>query len=184
MTTRIQAPPAAKLNDPAIPEILEAMREGWWSDGALAQVLSHRPESLKTTVGLVETLFMKSEIDPELLELLRITVAETRDDEYGKRVRVQPFKEPVETKRTGGLTEAESVAVRVAERMVRNPHTVDDELFAQLKEHFTDQEVVAVVFAISVFSMASMIAIALHLDTESDGMYGAGLVYRQEHIKS
>jgi alkylhydroperoxidase family enzyme len=115
---------------------------------------------------------------------MRITVAETRDDAYGSGVRVQPFKDAVAAKRAGDLTAREAVAVEVAERMVRNPHTVDDALFARLKEHFGDQEVVAVIFAVSVFSMASLIAIVLHLDTESDSPYGAGLTYRQEHLKS
>jgi alkylhydroperoxidase family enzyme len=184
MTTRIQAPLADTIADPMVPMIVKAMREGWWADGALAQTLSYRPESLKTTVGLVETLYTKSGLDPVLLELMRITVAETRDDEYGATVRVQPFKDAVEAKRAGGLDERETVAVAVAERMVRNPHTVDDALFARLQEHFSDQQVVAVVFAVSVFSMASLIAIALHLDTETDGLYGSGLTYRQEHLKS
>ena len=61
---------------------------------------------------------------------------------------------------------------------------MDDDFFAVVQEHFTEQEIVALTFAISVFGMASLIAIALHLDTEPDSQYGGGLVYRQDRLKN
>jgi alkylhydroperoxidase family enzyme len=181
----VTPPNADEVTDTAIPAIIDAMATGWWGDSALAKALARRPESLKATVALVETLYTKSGIDPVLLELMRITVAEARDDTYGSVIRVQPFADAVARKRSAqALTEPEAVALELAQRMALNPHTVDDTLYGQLKEHFTDEQAVAVVFAISVFSMASGIQIGLHLDTEPGGDYPTALVYRQEHLKS
>ena len=84
-------------------------------DGALAAVLGRRPESLKSTVGLVETLFTNSGIDPVLLEMLRIQAAEARDDQYGMKIRVKLLEDAVEAKRSDGLTAAETVALQLAD---------------------------------------------------------------------
>ena len=184
MATRIEEPAASAVTDPMVPPIVTAMREGWWGDGALAAVLGRRPESLKSTLGLVETLFTNSGIDPVLLEMLRIQAAEARDDQYGMKIRVKLLEDAVEAKRSEGLTAAETVALQLADRVIRNPHSVDDDFFAVVQEHFTEQEIVALTFAISVFGMASLIAIALHLDTEPDSQYGSGLVYRQDRLKN
>lgn len=184
MPTRIEPPAAAAVTDPMVPAIVSAMREGWWEDGALAAALSRRPESLKTTVGLVETLYTKSGIDPVLLELLRIQVAESRDDQYGMKIRVKQFEEAVEARRREGVTGPDAIALQLADRSIRNPHSVDDDFFAVVQEHFTEHQIVGLQFAISVFGMASLIAIGLHLDTEPDSPYGSGLIYRQDRLRN
>jgi alkylhydroperoxidase family enzyme len=184
MATRISAAPPTQLaNDPEISTIIEGMTAGWWGDPNLALVMARRPEILKALVKLIETTFVDCEIEPLILELMRIKTAETREDSYGATVRVQLLSEDVEATLAGGeLSNRVRLATKLAERMALNPHTVDDRFFAELAAEFTEKEISVLAFAASCFNLASCVSIALHLDTSAQGPYGDGLTYRQTRM--
>ena len=184
MATRISAAPPAQLtSDPEISTIIEGMTSGWWADPNLALVFARRPEILKALVTLIETTFVDCEVEPLILELMRIKTAETREDSYGSTVRVQLLTEDVdEALAADKLDDRARLAVKLAERMALNPHTVDDRFFAELRAEFTEKEISVLAFAASCFNLASCVSIALHLDTSADGPYGHGLTYRQTRM--
>jgi alkylhydroperoxidase family enzyme len=82
----------------------------------------------------------------------------------------------------GQLTEREALAVQLAERMALDPHTVDDEFFARLQEEFTDDEIVEMVYACSIFNWGNKFNITLHMDSDGSSEYEHGMVYRQEAL--
>ncbi len=82
----------------------------------------------------------------------------------------------------GALTPREALAVQFAERIALDPHTVDDAFWARLKEHFSDDEIVEMVFACGIFNWGNKFNITLHMDTEEKSPYRKKLTYRQESL--
>ena len=76
-----------------------------------------------------------------------------------------------------GLSEREAVAVELAERMAMDPHSVTDDFWASLRKHFSEEEVVELVFATSIFNWGNKFNITMRLDT--DGVsYPKGMKYK------
>ena len=50
------------------------------------------------------------------------------------------------------FTEAEKAALELAERETRDAHSVDDELWARLKQHYDDGQIIELAAAIGVFN--------------------------------
>ena len=80
------------------------------------------------------------------------------------------------------LTEREALGVSLAERMALDPHTVTDEFFAKLRTAFTDDEIVEMVFACSIFNWGNKFNITMNLDSSPESEYPTGMEYRQEEI--
>jgi alkylhydroperoxidase family enzyme len=80
------------------------------------------------------------------------------------------------------LTHREALGVSLAERMALDPHTVTDAFFAKLREHFSDDEIVEMVFACGIFNWGNKFNITMNLDSEPESEYDTGMEYRQEEI--
>ena len=80
------------------------------------------------------------------------------------------------------LDEREALAVALAERMALDPHTVTDEFFSSLKEHFSEDEIVEMVFACGIFNWGNKFNITMQLDSTAESAYESGMEYRQEEI--
>ena len=76
-----------------------------------------------------------------------------------------------------GLTPREAVAIRLAERVARDPHEVDDAFFAEVRKHFSDEEIVELVFAASIFNWGNKFNITMRMDAAPDGAYQPGMEY-------
>ncbi len=74
------------------------------------------------------------------------------------------------------------MAVSFAERIALDPHTVTDEFFASLKEHFTDDEIVEMAFACSIFNWGNKFNITMNLDSSPESAYPSGMEYREENL--
>ena len=80
------------------------------------------------------------------------------------------------------LTDREALGVSLAERMALDPHTVTDAFFARLREHFSDDEIVEMVFACGIFNWGNKFNITMNLDSEPESEYQTGMEYRQDEI--
>ena len=80
------------------------------------------------------------------------------------------------------LTPREALGVSLAERMALDPHTVTDAFFESLREHFSDDEIVELAFACSIFNWGNKFNITMNLDSSPDSEYDTGMEYRQEDI--
>ena len=80
------------------------------------------------------------------------------------------------------LNEREALAVSLAERMALDPHTVTDDFFSSLKEHFSEDEIVEMVFACGIFNWGNKFNITMNLDAEAESEYDTGMEYRQDEI--
>jgi len=80
------------------------------------------------------------------------------------------------------LNEREVLAVSLAERIALDPHTVTDEFFASLKEHFAEDEIVEMVYACGIFNWGNKFNITMNMDATEESTYETGMEYRQEEI--
>lgn len=80
------------------------------------------------------------------------------------------------------LNEREALGISLAERMALDPHTVTDEFFAQLKEHFSEDEIVEMVFACGIFNWGNKFNITMNMDSANESDYETDMQYRREEI--
>ena len=62
------------------------------------------------------------------------------------------------------FTAGEKAALRLAERMTRDGHTVDDELWAELRRHFNEGEIIELAAAIGLFNYFNRFNDALRME--------------------
>jgi len=62
------------------------------------------------------------------------------------------------------FTEKEKAALRLAERMTRDAHSIDDEFWAELRKHFDEGEVVELLSAIGLFNYFNRFNDALKME--------------------
>lgn len=198
MTARIQSIPAGSSRDPVINGILEFSRQGF-GDTQMFGLLARRPELLKRVAG-VFAYFLGGEgglIEPELLELMRLRGANLNACTYCATVRLQPVASAVKPKEaalglrdisdmtkpqavaalessmhTEDLTPREVAALALVDRIIVDPHGVDDELFAELRRHFSEEEIIELICASGLFTWAGTLNTALHVETGPDSLYG------------
>ncbi len=90
---------------------------------------------------------------------------------------VQPKEDAILSGDYSSLVPREALAVELAERMAMDPHSVDDAFWRKLQEAFTEEEVVELVFATSIFNWGNKFNITMRLDT--DGVeYEKGMEYK------
>ena len=201
MSARIQS--LTSSDDPTISAILQ-FAKGGFGDTQMFGLLARRPELLKRTAAMF-AYFLGGEgglIEPELLELMRLRGANLNACTYCATVRLQPVADSVKPKEpalglidisgmtksqavaalrnsldSGRLTPREAAAITLVDRIIVDPHSVDDELFAELRRHFSDDEIIELVCASSLFTWAGTLNTVVHLETGPDSVYGGNLTY-------
>jgi|SRR6516162_5830798 alkylhydroperoxidase family enzyme len=203
MSARIQSIAAGSSNDPAINSLIDFAKNGF-GDTQMFGLIARRPELLKRVASMF-AYFLAGEgglIEPRLLELMRVRGAHLNACTYCATVRLQPvagevrLKEPAlgvcdisgmtkpqaitalqDKLRKSEFTVREAVALSLVDRIVVDPHSVDDSLFAELRKHFSDEEIIDLVCASSLFTWAGTLNTVVRLDTDYDGTYRKNLPY-------
>jgi alkylhydroperoxidase family enzyme len=62
------------------------------------------------------------------------------------------------------FTEKEKAALRLAERVTRDAHIVDDKLFGELRKHFDEGEIIELLAAIGLFNYFNRFNDALEME--------------------
>ncbi|NKB60461.1 MAG: hypothetical protein GKS00_29495 [Alphaproteobacteria bacterium] len=76
------------------------------------------------------------------------------------------------------LTTREAMAVELAERIAGDPHSVTGDFWETLKGEFTDDELVELTFACSIFNWGNKFNITMQLDTDGT-TYPSSMEYRE-----
>ena len=80
------------------------------------------------------------------------------------------------------LNDREALGISLAERIALDPHTVTDEFFAKLREHFSDDEIVEMVFACGIFNWGNKFNITMNMDSSEESTYETDMQYRRDEI--
>jgi alkylhydroperoxidase family enzyme len=163
MPSRIEPLEPGESDDEEVNEILEQFVDGWWADTAMMGTIGHQPDLLKSIIPVFEAFFAGGRIEPELFEMMRLKTGEINRCAYCASVRSQSVRDEVGPKEdalfgeidAGGLTARERLGIELAEQMAGDPNYIADEFFDELHEEFTDEEIVELVFACSVFNFGN-----------------------------
>ena len=91
---------------------------------------------------------------------------------------VKPKEEAIFGGDPSSLTKREALALDLAERIAGDPHSVTSEFWDTLKDEFTDDELVELTFACSIFNWGNKFNITMQLDSGGEN-YPNGMEYRE-----
>lgn len=169
----------AEIDDREVKYLLEEAKTNWYGDTAFFGAMAHCPSIFKNIVSTFESFGQGENVDAELLELVRLKIAEVHQCAYCATVRTLDVQETVKLKEDaifgeiseGELPRDEYLAVLLAAHLSEDPHQITDELFADLREEFTEQEIVELLLFISLEVGLDRFCIALELQPTEDSEY-------------
>ena len=135
-----QAPPEVK-------EIYDQKFKG--KPGNAQKAIAHRPDMLKNFLGFYASVGRS--LDRKLYELIYIRVSMINQCHYCLQHHLASSKRAgvtmddwkgLQAGDYSRFTEKEQIALRYAEKLTRDPHSVNDDDFVELKKHFGDAEIV------------------------------------------
>jgi len=183
--SRIDAVRPGEAADEEANQLLHEAREGWYCDSAFFGAMAHQPELLKRLVDVFDAFPQSDGIDAELLELMRLRVAENHECAYCSTVRTQEVRDEVAPKERAVfgeidptlLTTREELAVRLVDYLSEDPHRITDEFFDRLSEVYSEDEVIELLLFGCLEVGLDRFTIALELDTDEESSYPSGLEY-------
>ena len=145
-------------------------------ENGLMRYFAHRPELAKGLMAFSGTLKRNRQLDDRLVELVRLRIAFHNQCRSCMAIRYtdaldagldeelvcsleRPYDAP-------GLTDREKVAIRFGELFATNHLAIDDALFEQLHEHFTEGEIVELAMNVSLFVGVGRLGAVLHMVEE------------------
>lgn len=122
----------------------------------VAAIMTRRPEVAQALGGLTAALRSSGTLSPRLLELVRLRIAFHNQCRSCMAVRYQSalddgltegavcsLEQPASQKaEADDLTDAERTALRFADLFATNHLAIDDAIYDELREHFTEDELV------------------------------------------
>ncbi|MHC3438701.1 carboxymuconolactone decarboxylase family protein [Natrialbaceae archaeon A-gly3] len=189
MPSRIDPIPPGEADDDAVNEILRESTDGWWEDSAMMGVMAHCPELVKAIVPAYEAFVRDGRLETRLHELARLKAGEMNRCTYCTSVRTAAVREEVATKEDAvfgtvdgdRLSERERLAVELAEKISGDPNYITEAFFDDVREAFTDEEIVELVFGICLFNFGNKFNVTMTLDTDEESQYPTGLEYPLTH---
>lgn len=185
MPSRIEPIEPGESDDEEVNEILREAEEGWWGDSAMFGLIAHNPQMVKTIVPVFESFFQDGSVEPHIHELMRLKAGEINRCAYCASVRSQAVRDEVAPKEDAVFDEVEGdelnrreeLAVRLSEQMSGDPNYIDDDFFDELREEYTDEEIVELVFACAVMNFGNKFNITMTLDSAEGSQYPTDLEY-------
>jgi alkylhydroperoxidase family enzyme len=177
-----------EADDSEVNDLLETAEESY-GDAAYFGAMAHAPELLKRILDTFEVFGQGERIDDALLELMRLKIAECHQCAYCATVRTLDVREAVAHKEDAvfgtvdeeSLTRGEYLAVRLAEQLSEDPHRLTGEFFDELRDVYTESEIIELLLFGSLEVGLDRFCIALELQTTDDSAYPDELEYPLEN---
>ncbi len=132
------------------------------------------PEIMTTAAAHMRAVFNSGTLPLKLKELVTVRVSQVNACAYCLASHTALLKQLGATEETiaeleaweasGDFTPAEKAALALAEQMTRDAKRVDDALWNDLKEHYTDSEIVELAAVIGLFNYFNRFNDALHVE--------------------
>jgi uncharacterized peroxidase-related enzyme len=156
---------------PEVKEIYDRMLKG--KPGSIQKALAHRPAMLGKFLEFYGSVGRS--LDRKLYEGVYLRVSLINGCHYcsqhhiqgAKRVGITP--EQMKALKEGnysGFGAAEQVALRYAEKLTRTPDAANDVDFAELKKHFSDEQIVDLHMLIGLANLTNRVTDPLGLEVE------------------
>jgi len=161
----------AEQASPEVKEIYEKVLRG--KPGSVQKALAHRPEMLKHFLPFYASVGRS--LDRKLYELIYIRVSMINGCNYclqhhlasGKRAGITPADwVNLKSADYSLFSDKEQAALTYAEKLTRDPRTVNDADFVPLKQHFSDAEIVDLHLLIGLSNLTNRLTDPLGLPVE------------------
>jgi alkylhydroperoxidase family enzyme len=188
MPSRIDPLDPGAADDDTVNELLREAAEGWYGDTAFFGAMAHQPTVFERLVAVLRAFPQSEQLTPQLLELVRLKVADAHRCAYCATVRTEAVRADVSPKEDAvfgdidgdRLTRREESAVRLAERLSTDPQAITDDEIDALRRVFDDSTLVELLLFVSLEIGLDRFCIALTLDTMPQSRYPDGLDYPLE----
>ena len=157
-----------EITDPELRDLVVRSEELGVPGGEFARILARKPEQAKATLSVMLYNFNEGNIDHRLKEIIRIQLARFIEDGYSasqRSAQAQQMGVSEDEIDAGSddyedsehFTEAEKAALRYAEQMFLDSTKVDAAMYADLKSHYSEPEVMELGAFIALFHAAHMV---------------------------
>jgi AhpD family alkylhydroperoxidase len=139
---------------------------------AVTSIIGHRPDLALPLIAYTRSL-KKGQLSRRLVEIVRLRIAFHNQCRSCMAIRYQDavvdgltedlvcsLEKPAEAE---GLTDAEQVALRYADLFATNHLAIDDALYAELGEYFTEGEIVELGLQVALFVGVGRLAATWHI---------------------
>lgn len=170
--------PLDAIEDADLRALIERCDELGVPDARYGQILAHKPEPAKTTLRAMLQSHYEGDVDHKLKEVLRLQLARFADDDYfsslrSKRAMADGLTEEVIESGCGDydesphFTDAEKCALRFTEQMFLDASKVDAAFYDDMKQHFSEAQIMELGTFIAIHFGAIKAAIPLRLGPSS-----------------
>lgn len=189
--SRFKALKPGESPDPKVNELLDGAKNGWWKDTSMFGTIARQPSLLKTIVPVFEAFFGGGRIPAHLLEMMRLKTGEINDCTYCKEVRCEATRDAIKDKESAifgkvdfdRLPLKEALAVQLAEYIAGDPNYIPNGFFERLAGVYSEEEVIELVFACSIFNWGNKFNITMQIDGSDESTYTKGMVYPGADIR-
>lgn len=182
--SRVEPLEPGESADEEINAMLEELGETMYADARPWGVFAQAPGMFKKFAALYEEMWFETDLDESLVEVTRLKIAEMTRCGYCQTIRMQHLRDEVKHKEEAvfdeaydELSEREALAVQLAEKMCGDPSYIDDEFFDELKETFTDKEIVELAMTNAVFIGAGKLGVTFQLQPSEESPYPEEVEY-------
>ena len=139
------------------------------------KALAHKPNILKTIGPFVASVQQPDELDPKLKERIILRVSGINCSAYCSHAHRQisskmGFSEneinEMDNPAAADIDESEKSALRFAEALTVDPGNIPDEVFDDLKQYFSESQIVEITAIAALYNMINRFNEALKLDPE------------------
>lgn len=165
-----------EVTDPIVQRSYEAMEQKRGKVTHIYKALAHCPHILRRTGPFVASTQAPDEIDARLKEKIMSKVSLVNGCAYciyahrgisrGQGIQNEEFNELKDLGSAQHVSPAERAALRYAEYLTLHPEGVPDELFGELKNHYTDSQIVEITALAALYNLINRANSALGLDLE------------------
>jgi uncharacterized peroxidase-related enzyme len=162
-------------DNPVIKEAFERMRKKRGKVTNIYKALAHKPSILSTIGPFVAAVQQPEELDPKLKERIILRVSKLNRSAYCCHAHEQISSKMGFTKGEidemndpagANINDAEKAALNYAEALTRNPGSIPDQVFDELRKYYSDSQVVEITMIAALYNMINRFNEALKLDPE------------------
>jgi uncharacterized peroxidase-related enzyme len=164
-----------EVKDSKVNEAYERMRKKRGRVTHIYKALAYKPSIISTIGPFVAAVQEPDELDSKLKERVILKVSKINRSAYCYHAHKQISKKmgftedeilEIDDPENANISPAEKIALKYAETVTVSPGNIPDNLFDQLKKHFSDSQIVELTILVALYNMINRFNEALKLDPE------------------